>query len=572
MQETKFFNIKLEKVKLIIILLFSLFLVLSISSCESPSINITSWNLNQIRDGRTTLYDVNNDKVMDLVITGYQKGGVVDLKKVLFIESGAYKYESSNGKWDERGYSFYLDKENNLWAKVGSKKWRVDKNYFKSNIKATISENGNLDIEVNDERVVVKNNRWERDSVLKIWLDEYDRMWVEEGDKKQIIANRRWLRKFGVLVNPISEWIKGSGYKRGGKTDKDGVPIGDCIVAIDGKTQKILWTFQAGDSIETYPSAYEGLIYFGSKDKTFYALYAKTGKPKWTYTTNAPIYSSPAVGKDMVYFGNRDGILYALDNRYGSLIWSFKTRLGIDSSPALYDKKVFFGSWDKNFYALDSDSGKVLWKRTFESYVGQTSPIIFDDAIYFGIWNGKVYSLDAYTGKTIWSFQTDDWIDKASPSVGKRGLIYIGNKRGNVYAINAYTGYLKWMFSAGDAITSAPVVAKDRVYVASRDGFLYAINPKNGKLVWERNTRFKIYTSPTLNVDEVYLSSRGGYVWSIRDTGMGNPEWSMFGGSPTNRRTAGNAFNFSKTLVRSKAGFGIFFKEFNEFFRIKYEL
>jgi len=555
MQKTKFFDIKLVKFKLMIITSFYLFTLLFISSCDVPSVNMTSWTLNQFRDGRITLYDVNDDNVMDLIVSGYQKGEEIDLKKVLFIESGFKKSESSNGTWKEKGYSFYLDDKNTLWAKTKFKAWKVDRNYFKNDVQAKVNSNDNLDILVNGVRVPVKNNKWELDSVLKIWLDEYDRMCIQENSgKKQFVAKRLWNRHFTVLVNPIGEWIKGSGYKRGGKLDADAVPIGNNIVAINGKNQNILWSFQAGDSIETYPSVSDGVVYFGSTDKNFYALDAKTGKIKWSYRTNAPIYSSAVVTKEMLYFGNRNGILYALDNKYGSLVWSFKTRLGIDSSPAFYDDKVFFGSWDKHFYALDSNSGRVVWEKTFDSYV-QTSPIIFNDTVYFGAWNGKVYALDEATGKTIWSFQTDDWLDKASPVIGRNALIYIGNKRGNVYAINAYNGYLKWMFSAGDAITSAPVVSKNRVYVASRDGFLYALNPKNGNLIWERGTRFKIYTSPTLNEEEIYLSSRGGYLWAIKDTNMGNPEWSMFGGSPSNKRTSGTAFNFSKELVKSKGHF-----------------
>ena len=56
-----------------------------------------------------------------------------------------------------------------------------------------------------------------------------------------------------------------------------------------------------------------------------------------------------------VYFGSRDRRFYAV-RADGRKQWEFKTGGWVDSSPALArDGAVYFGSWDRGFYALGAD-------------------------------------------------------------------------------------------------------------------------------------------------------------------------------------------------------------------------
>ncbi len=524
-------------------------LLLFLTSCTLNQVNVLLWSAKQFRDGKITLYDINNDNTLDLVVSGYQKGGQVDLKKVLWIESDLKSLESVNGKWDERGYSFYLDKEYKLWVKIDGKIERVPNNYFRSNVSATVTEKGKIELLYNGKRFTV-DKEWKIPG-LKIWLDDGNRLWVHEGDNKIIPPLGKWKRKLNVVVNPTGEWIKGTGYKRGGKVDFDMVPVGDCVVAFNGKSQTPFWIFQAEDTIDNYPTIYQDKVYVGSNDRNFYAINLKTGKMSWRFITNGSIQTTAAITQDTILFGNKDGYLYALSSDTGRLLWSFKANGAIDTSPAVYEDTVFFGSWDKSFYALNIHTGKIIWKQEMPSYIGKSSPIVYEDKVIFGTWDRNVYALNIETGRAEWIFKTDDWIDKASPAAGL-GLIYIGNKKGNVYALNANTGVMKWQFSTGDAITSSPVVTKNRVYITSRDGYLYAVSPKNGDLIWEHRTRFKIFGSPAVGKNKIYISSIGGYLYAISDTGMGRPYWPMFGGEPTHKGNFEYGYSYSKKLIATK--------------------
>lgn len=528
-----------------IITIFLIFL----SSCTISQVGSLHWSIKQVRDGRITVADINNDKTMDLIVSGYQKGGNVDLKKIIWIESDLKKSESPNGKWEERGYSFYLDNNYKLWVKVAGKTQKMPGNFFRSNVEAFATEKGKLEILYNNKKINVKDNKWQIPE-LKIWVDKENRLWVNEFGNTVIGKFNRWKRVFNLIVNPVGEWIRGTGYKRGGKTDENMVPIGDSIVALDGRNQKPLWIFQTNDAVENYPSIYKDKVYIGGKDKNFYAINASTGKLAWRFSTFATINTTAAISKNTVYFGTREGYLYALNASDGRLNWSFKAKGSIDSSPAIYEDKVFFGSWDKNFYALDSRTGNVVWKQSLPSYIG-TSPIIYEDKVIFGTWDYNLYALEISTGGILWIFKTDDWINKASPAAGG-GLVYIGNKRGNLYAINSATGVMKWEFNAGDAITSSPVVTKKRVYVTSRDGYLYALSPRNGDKLWEYRTRFKIFGSPSVSGNDVIFSSIGGFLYAVTDTGMGRPNWPMFGGEPTHRNNFGPAYSYSGKLIQEK--------------------
>lgn len=538
----------------------STFLLFLLTSCTINQQNVELWSLKQIRDGKITLYDINNDNVQDLIVSGYQKGGKTDVKKTLFVENDLRSLETDTGKWEGKGYSFYLDRDYKLWVRINGKAQAVKGNYL-SNVSAIVTEDNKLEVLHNNIKQNISNNRWEIPG-LKLWLDKDNRLWVDENGEKTVSRNGRWKRKLNVLVNPLGEFIKGTGYKRGGKIDDERIPVGDSVIAIDGKTQKTLWTYQTYDSVTTYPSVADDKVYFGSHDKNMYALNLKTGRLVWRYPTYSQINSTAAIYKDRVYFGNSSGYFYALDARNGRLIWRYKTRGGIDSSPAVHDNKVFFGTWDKGVYALSANSGRLIWKQELLSYIGQSSPLVYDDKVIFGSWDKNVYAFNVTNGRTEWVVETDDWIDRASPSAGN-GLVYIGNKSGRVYAINPETGDIKWEFAASDAIASTPAVTKNRIYVTSRDGYLYALSSKKGEKIWEHRTRFKIFSSPAVAENKVYLSSMGGYLKSIVDTYMGRPSWAMYGGDPTHRNNTSPALSYSRKLVANKTELDKFLEKNN---------
>ena len=108
--------------------------------------------------------------------------------------------------------------------------------------------------------------------------------------------------------------------------------------------------------------ASDGTLYFGSWDKTFYALHPN-GTLKWKFAISYATESSPAIGADgTIYVGSGDGNLYAV-NPDGTRKWAFATGSFVNSAPAVgADGTIYFGSGypKANLYAVNPD-GTRKW-------------------------------------------------------------------------------------------------------------------------------------------------------------------------------------------------------------------
>ena len=118
-------------------------------------------------------------------------------------------------------------------------------------------------------------------------------------------------------------------------------PAGD-VVALDARTGKLRWRFQAGGAVDTPPTIAEGLVVFGSADGWAYCLRAADGKLVWRFRgapgerligafdgieSAWPIHGCAVVRNARVYItagrsGFLDGGIFAceLDLRTGRLI------------------------------------------------------------------------------------------------------------------------------------------------------------------------------------------------------------------------------------------------------------
>lgn len=81
---------------------------------------------------------------------------------------------------------------------------------------------------------------------------------------------------------------------------------------IDVKTQATRMHFQASGVVELPPVEHEGVVYFGTKDKIFYAYNFKTGEKMWQFPLSDVISTRPLIDNGYVYFGVSSGIFYAL--------------------------------------------------------------------------------------------------------------------------------------------------------------------------------------------------------------------------------------------------------------------
>src|SRR5204863_8079756 len=76
---------------------------------------------------------------------------------------------------------------------------------------------------------------------------------------------------------------------------------------------KLLWTYDAGDSIESSAAIVDGVVYVGSQSADLISLDLATGKLLWKYHVGQGIEeSSPAVSHGSVYGDDLSGVLLAV--------------------------------------------------------------------------------------------------------------------------------------------------------------------------------------------------------------------------------------------------------------------
>jgi outer membrane protein assembly factor BamB len=261
------------------------------------------------------------------------------------------------------------------------------------------------------------------------------------------------------------------------------------VYALDARTGKQVWKFQAGDVVHSSPAVVNGMLYIGCWDGVFYALEERTGELAWKFATGVDsthfmqgIPGSAAVSNGVVVFGSRDNFIYALNARSGELIWKQeKGGSWVIASPAILDGVVYIPTSDSlKLRALDLQSGKSLFDFGYKTYAF-SSPAIASGHAYFGTFDGIVHDADL-TSHQIHS----EFVVQASRAHKEllnadghlnEALVYgpLGPDGKPNNTIDASIIGIDRLLQLG-SILSSPAVADGVVYVGSADGSVYALN------------------------------------------------------------------------------------------------
>ncbi len=255
------------------------------------------------------------------------------------------------------------------------------------------------------------------------------------------------------------------------------------VVAWNAKTGRERWRFKSAP-IESSPLLRGGRLYFGSWDHNVYAIDARTGRRIWSFQADNEVNTSAAYWKRTIYIASDGGTLYALNARTGKLRWSaqsnssFGSREFFYASPTVAYGRVYIGNTDGTMYVFGAKSGKLLWARPLGSYI-YGAAAVWNRRVFVGTYDGRFYALDAATGDTDWQIEAPGAVH-AAPTV-MSGLVYYATcsscgseaqrsvKQGpdGTYAVRASNGRQVWKFPGGKYAN--PVVADaDRVYVTGR--------------------------------------------------------------------------------------------------------
>ncbi len=317
---------------------------------------------------------------------------------------------------------------------------------------------------------------------------------------------------------------------------------------------KLLWTYDAGDIIESSAAVAAGVVYVGTGKSALIAVDLQSGKLKWSYKTPEAIgESSPAVGGGMVFVGDLSGVFHAVDAATGKGVWSYKTDGEIKSSPVIVGDRVLIGSYDGALYCFNARDGKTMWKFKTENYVhctpsvadgiayiagcdevfhgirisdgrevlrmpgiGNTasSPALVGNLAYFGNFSNEVLSLDLRTRRRAWVYTHPrrQFPFYSSPAVAQ-GRVLLGGRDKMVHCINATTGKAIWTFTTRARVESSPAIAGGRVYVGSNDGRFYVLDFAKGTKLWEFNAGGAVSASPAIAGGRIVIGDQNGKLY-----------------------------------------------------------
>jgi outer membrane protein assembly factor BamB len=316
---------------------------------------------------------------------------------------------------------------------------------------------------------------------------------------------------------------------------------------------KLLWTYEAGDSIESSAAIVGSTVFVGTQKGELLSLNLDNGAVYWKYQIDAPIgESSPAYSGGVVYVGDLSGWFHAVNASDGKKLWAFKTGTEIKSSPVVVGDRVLIGSYDQNLYCLSTRNGSVLWKVktngpvhstpgiadglafiagcdelfrairisdgremfsvSSDAYTG-ASPAIRDGSAYYGTFNNEVLMVGLKDHKIGWRYQHPErkfpFYSSAAVTADR---IVIGGRDKLVHGLNS-AGKAVWTFATKARVESSPAIAGGRVFVGSNDGRFYVLNLTTGAKLWEFNAGGPLSASPAIARGRIVIGSQDGHLY-----------------------------------------------------------
>ena len=321
---------------------------------------------------------------------------------------------------------------------------------------------------------------------------------------------------------------------------------------------KVLWTYEAGDAIESSAAIVDGVVYVGSQTGELHAVNLADGKLKWKYKASAGrhrrvvsnrgrrarlhrrLVGRPARGADRdgarwrgrsrpaprssrrrlsratrCSIGSYDSNLYALGAKDGKLAWKVQTEGYVHATPAVVDGVAYIAGCDEILRGIRISDGVEVLKMPFGAYTG-ASPAVVDGRAYYGTYENDVLAVDLKAKKIVWSYKHPErsFPFYSSPAVlGDR--VIVGGRDKMVHALDSKTGKALWTFATGARVDSSPVVAGGLAYIGSNDGKLYVLDVATGKSVFQFEAGGPLSASPALASGRLVIGSQDGKLFCL---------------------------------------------------------
>jgi len=277
--------------------------------------------------------------------------------------------------------------------------------------------------------------------------------------------NAKGVRQWGpsgaaIWSTPLVDAARGQVYvTTGDNYSSPSTAMSDAIVAVDMKTGRIAWAYQAtaGDSWNV------------SCDWADVGNCPEEAGPDHDFGA-APVLARDGTGREYLLAGQKSGAVYAVDPATGDLLWTRRLGRGgalggVHFGIAAAGDKVFVPISDfpdgavhelearPGIYALDLATGDYAWRAPAENACGGKrfcqpgygdAISVTDELVLAGSTDGHVRILDAGTGKVLWDFDTDRAFATVSGTAARGGSISGGSApiawRGKLIVNSGYGG------------------------------------------------------------------------------------------------------------------------------------
>lgn len=349
-----------------------------------------------------------------------------------------------------------------------------------------------------------------------------------------------------VRVASSGRWPMGGGGPelQGSVTD---LAPGDPVIA---------WTIEAGSRIDAGAAISGGIVYFGCRSGTLFALALADGREVWRRSFEDGIGATPAVSGDSVLVGCDDGKLHALDCATGKERWHFATGMKVSAGPTVFEDpqteegRVLLNGYDGVARCLRAKDGMLLWSYSTDEPLNGSAAVVERRFAVFGGCDARVHVVDLQTGAGLWRAQTAGQIPSSVATIG--GFGYCGNYASQVVAIRVEGGEIAWVYEDGAfPFFGTPAVNEARVYIGSRDKHLHAIDRLSGKGAWKFRAGGRVDGSPLVFRDAVVFGSSDGRLYALEHA-SGSVRWQIDLGSPLS--SAAPAYAAGTLVIGSESG------------------
>jgi eukaryotic-like serine/threonine-protein kinase len=285
------------------------------------------------------------------------------------------------------------------------------------------------------------------------------------------------------------------------------------LVALSLENGSVYWKFATGDPIgESSPAYNNGVVYIGDLGGWLNAINATDGKKLWAFKANGEIKSSPVVVGDRVLIGSYDENLYCLSARNGSLIWKFKTNGPVHSTPGIADGMAFIAGCDELFRAIRISDGKEVFNVSSGAYTG-ASPALRGGFAFYGTFDNEVLGVNLAERKVDWRYEHPQrkFPFYSSVAVTSTRLV-VGGRDKMVHGLTLQ-GKMAWTFATRARVESSPAIAGDRVFVGSNDGRFYVLSLSTGAKLWEFDAGAPLSASPAIANGRIVIGSQDGRLY-----------------------------------------------------------